>query len=830
MNSSLSSSLTPPPPSLEFDSERLIEELLSLGHSQITLEIAQKITQAVHQEIVEEDYDSLSAELISELVRYQLEELKLIQSGSPRVRPKKQKTERAAKSTQPFAPHLTPLELESKIHPNPAPLQKTECLWSQEGILNFQQIFSDSKKKDSDLQPVDFIHSLSTHVARIDSMFDSEAAIEKTAIQFFNAMAGLEMIPGQSILKFQSDESSQGLAWGKTLNADELTPHFWTEATQKNSLGNFTFTLNDFSQPIRSTTINDLLLSLKLFKTTLAHQQKTPEQRVSFFIPLQADDFEEIEERAQKEKDSRLKVLRHPTEKDYQLPDLLNFLQQAEQRSFISLSFGVSHSLLSPSSSTPAVAGLTRTLRESLLVNPSLKLYFMERPEEESDVNRVPTSMSPGLLKSLEFIPSAFLNLVAMIEEEEISWDKLRRNVRLTVHFLDNLFECVSYPNEESERMSKDKRSIALGVMGWADLLYLLRVPYNSVEALELAERLAKFIQEESTIASAELAKKRGVYPRYIGSRWQQRGIPMRNENLTSLFWDPLPSNIAQVAPGIEPHQVLVAQGPEVQGRAQYLVHPFLAEVATTRGFSNEASLKKILEHQSLQPVLEIPEDIRKVFVSHQDVSAEWHLKMAQAFEKYFDGLGVAKLCPISANAKDEEILEALRLAHALDLKSIFIKRVGEIAEEKSDNKLTINPFEEEEVTQIVESQTHKALLQKSQERPERLSGSTYRYKTCCGNLLVTVNESHQKPFEILTQLERHHPTQGSQHEMVAKLISLSLQNQIHPEEILKNIQGMRCSSDLFLGQDPDVISCSEAIAKALSYHLKPVMLRYLDL
>ncbi len=321
--------------------------------------------------------------------------------------------------------------------------------------------------------------------------------------------------------------------------------------------------------------------------------------------------------------------------------------------------------------------------------------------------------------------------------------------------------------------------------------------------------------QEEAVKASSELAKTRGAYPNYIGSPWQKRGIPVRNAHLSSLGWDPLPSLMAQVSPGIEPHSVLVALAPESNGRPQFLVHPFLADIAGRRDFLNEQTLRKTVEAGSLHRVPEIPEDIRKVFVTAEDIDWEWHLRMAYAFEKYFDH-GVAKICPVDPRLEDEPLRAILEQAGNLGLKSLWMKRSGDLNLELSDKapeEAAVSVSDRKEGVLTLEAR--KTLTPR--ERPERLKGTTHKFKTCCGNLYVTINEDERGPFELFAQLGKSTGCSPAQNEMISRLISLALRSGVASLAVLDQLQGLGCAGNQ-TGRKEETPSCTEAIALALSF------------
>jgi ribonucleoside-diphosphate reductase alpha chain len=827
----------PLPPMMQFDRTRLASELLSLGNPKITPTIAELISQEVEKELLEENLSHLTPELVSDKVRFKLEELGLIEIKSPLPRLKRNQTEKAMKTTHPFTSRHAPIRVELK-RPLVRP-PKSELAWSHEGQSAFLELptFMEGERCTFE-NPATYLDHLSRAVASIDQQYDDESDVESTAIEFYNQMALLDFLPGHSI--FQTDlKTGHPLVYSSGFSVTPSVENLF-ETLQKINSPQKTFPITTLGIRLSSsaeqeseTDSNASILLLKLLKTFFENNRRTDGK------PHRQDLF--------------LRMNESP------LTALLQWIYQEENRSYFSLSLGVSGRKMGTPAEDPVSdeswdtgsfeRDLIQILRQHLQINASLRLFFSDRCQESSttqvtETDLVPNPASPTLSGSGELSPTGYLNLAVMVKEEEINWDRLRRAVRQAVHFLDNVIDFWSYPNQESEKCSKANRSIGLGVMGLADLFYTLRIPYFSDEGVELASRLAQVIEEEAIKASSELAKKRGVFNNYIGSTWQKRGIPIRNANLTSLTWDLVPSQIAQVSPGIEPHSVLIDRAPSQEDKLQYLVHPFFAQIARQRGCFTETILHHVLETGSLQPVLEIPEDIRKVFVISKDIEWDAHLRMASAWERHFDH-GVAKLCPVDATLQENHLKEILEKADQLGLKSLWMKRIGDppplvkeeeviLAEpepepppeslpENLNTPLEPPPVEfeeEEDLTEIVsisEVQPEPLpLYHQPRPRPERLGGFTQKFKTHCGELFITLNEDEKGPFELFVQLEKSSGKIASQHEALSKLVTLALRAGVNPQAICEQLREIHCLDSSLEG-----LSCSEAIANVIEGYCK---------
>ena len=276
------------------------------------------------------------------------------------------------------------------------------------------------------------------------------------------------------------------------------------------------------------------------------------------------------------------------------------------------------------------------------------------------------------------------INLSKMLKEKEdgtyeIDWEKLRKTVRLAVRFLDNVIDANSYPVKEIEIMTKGNRKIGLGVMGFADMLILLRIPYNSEEALKIAEEIMKFISEEARKMSEELGKEKGNFPNFKGSKWDKLGYKyMRNANLTTIAPTGTISEIAGCSQGIEPLFAVayVRNVAESLGYDLVVFNPYFEKIAIKEGFYDEAIMKKVLSSTSIQHIEEIPEEVRKVFVTAHDLKPEDHVRMQAAFQKYVDN-AVSKTINFPYEATPNDVEKAYMLAYDLGCLGVTVYRFG---------------------------------------------------------------------------------------------------------------------------------------------------------
>ncbi|MFB0544412.1 MAG: ribonucleoside-diphosphate reductase, adenosylcobalamin-dependent, partial [Asgard group archaeon] len=261
--------------------------------------------------------------------------------------------------------------------------------------------------------------------------------------------------------------------------------------------------------------------------------------------------------------------------------------------------------------------------------------------------------------------------------EKSIEWEKLRKTVRKAVHFLDNVIDASRFPLFEIEKMVKANRKIGLGVMGFADMLIQMGVPYDSEEALKLAEEVMCFIEDEAVKISVELAEIRVSFPNFKGSVWEKRGFDkIRNATLTSIAPTGTISIIAGCSSGIEP-LFSVSFVRNVLGGARLIeVNPFFEKIAKERGFYSSELMVKIAKKGSIQDMEEIPADVRRLFVTSLDIAPEWHVKMQAAFQKYVDN-AVSKTVNLPHDATLEDVKKAFLLAYELNCKGITVYRYG---------------------------------------------------------------------------------------------------------------------------------------------------------
>ncbi|MFW9904208.1 MAG: NUMOD3 domain-containing DNA-binding protein, partial [Candidatus Thorarchaeota archaeon] len=439
---------------------------------------------------------------------------------------------------------------------------------------------------------------------------------------------------------------------------------------------------------------------------------------------------------------------------------------------------------------------------------------FEEKDRERKKIKFVKTqNCGEQPLLAYESCNLGSINLSKMTKKDtldpmkfHVDYDRLERVVILAVRFLDNVIDVSTFPLPEIERMTKANRKIGLGVMGFADLLIKLGIPYNSQEGIDLAQRVMKYIHTIAIRESQKLAQERGSFPNFEESIHAEKYPMMRNATLTTLAPTGSISIIAGCSSGIEPLFMLTYERRVLDDDILVEGYPFFVKIAKKQGFYSEELMEKIAKAGSIAEMTEIPEEIRKIFVTAHDIIPEWHVRMQSAFQTSGIDNAVSKTINFPKEATEDDINDAYMLAYKLGCKGLTVYRSGSRTYDVLAKKGT------NEVKQAEEVQPTK----KPRYRPDITRGVTERIRVGCGtNLFITINEDEEGLAELFLSLGKSGGCVASHIESMGRLISLALRSRIEPEEIVLQLKSIRCPSPTF-GSEGPVLSCADAVAKSV--------------
>lgn len=402
------------------------------------------------------------------------------------------------------------------------------------------------------------------------------------------------------------------------------------------------------------------------------------------------------------------------------------------------------------------------------------------------------------------------INLAKFVKNNEIDWDSLENTIKIAVRFLDNVIEMNNYPIPQIDKMTKRNRKIGLGIMGWADMLVMLSIAYDSQEAINLAEKVMKFIQDKAREMSSLLAEERGSFPAFEKSIYPAMGFKaMRNATVTTIAPTGTISIIAGASSGIEPYFALAYYRNVMDNNKLPEVNPIFVDIAKKEGFYSDKLMNELADNGNTHGIDNVPDKWKKVFVTSHEIKPIWHVKMQAAFQKYTDN-AVSKTINFEKEATIKDIEDAYMLAYDLGCKGITVYRDGS----RNDQVLNIGKIEEKEENK------EEVSVNAPKERPAVLIGKTMEMQTGCGKMYVTINQDEEgKVFEVFTSIGKAGGCAQSQCEAIGRLMSLNLRSGVKPEFIVRQLKGISCHMKYGFG-DKQVLSCADAVGKALEIAL----------
>jgi ribonucleoside-diphosphate reductase alpha chain len=416
------------------------------------------------------------------------------------------------------------------------------------------------------------------------------------------------------------------------------------------------------------------------------------------------------------------------------------------------------------------------------------------------------------------------INLGNMVRGGQVDYAHLSRVVRKVTHFLDNVIDVNNYPIAEIREMTKANRKIGMGVMGWADMLFKLGVRYDSEEALELGEKIMKFIRTEGRKESARLALERGPFPNFKGSIFDKEGQPrLRNATVTTIAPTGTISIIAGASSGVEPLFAISFIRTVMDNDRLVEVHPYFKELGERQGWYSEELAREIAEKGTIQGNSKIPKNVQELFVTAHEVNPDFHVRMQAAFQRYTDN-AVSKTINFPQEATREDVEEVYMLAYRSGCKGITVYRDGSReaqvlskgSKQKKEEKLGKEEEKQAESKEVISAEIKVS----PRSRPEEVSGVTYKAETGCGTLYITVNQDEKSLVEVFTTMGKSGGCLAAQSEAISRLASLAFRAGIDAKEVVRQIKGIRCPLPRFT-EHGTALSCPDVIAQVIERHLQ---------
>jgi len=438
-------------------------------------------------------------------------------------------------------------------------------------------------------------------------------------------------------------------------------------------------------------------------------------------------------------------------------------------------------------------------------------IFFVDRANRDNPVPHIgeieatnPCGEQP--LLSHEACNLGSINVLAYVDKDraDLDWAKLKEIVAVAVRFLDDVIDANHYPIPEIEETTLGNRKIGLGIMGFADALILLGIRYGSRQAVDFAGRLASFIQEHAHCASEGLTEERGCFRNWKGSTWDtEHKRPMRNAAITTIAPTGTTSLIAGCSSGIEPIFSLATTRRVLDGQEFTQLHPLIEKLGVTEGWLSDNVRNLLVQGMPPSEVPEIPERIADVLVTAHEIEPEWHVRVQAAFQEYVDA-AVSKTVNLRADATVEEVDRVYRRAYELGCKGITVYRDSS--------------RQDQVITALHRTPQYNAQVLPPRYRIRKTTGQTIKYRTGCGTLFITVNEDPSGLCEVFANLGKAGGC-PSQSEATCRIVSAALRCGMDPQVLIEQLKGIRGLSTIARrrdNKDVDVLSCPDAIARAI--------------
>jgi len=406
--------------------------------------------------------------------------------------------------------------------------------------------------------------------------------------------------------------------------------------------------------------------------------------------------------------------------------------------------------------------------------------------------------------------------------DERVDWDGLRETIHIAIHMLDNVIEANNYPVVEIEECTKANRKVGLGVMGWADMLIKLGIPYDSEEGVELARRVMQFIDRESKDKSSRLAHSRGAFPNFPGSAYDRDGSSfLRNATTTTIAPTGTISIIAGASSGIEPLFSLAFTRHVLDGEELVEVNPLFEEAASGGGFLDPGLVEEIAERGSVRGLPGIPAEVQEVFVTALDIEPEWHVRMQAAFQEFTDN-AVSKTINFPHSSTREDIAGAYLMAYQLGCKGLTVYRDGSRQEQVLTVGSSKEPGSARDAAREGQGAADRVEVDGSWgsirplKRAPMLRGVTARRTTPMGNLYLTLNLHKGHPFELFALIGKAGSDVTAFTEAIARLVSLAFRCGVDPRHVTDELLAIGGSRSVGFGPSR-IRSVPDAIGQFIS-------------
>ncbi len=642
-------------------------------------------------------------------------------------------------------------------------------------------------------QPRDMFLRVARFIASADKLYNKKADTEKTTAVFFSMMSSLEFLPNSPTLMNAGRELGQLSACFVLPVEDSMTSIF--EAVKNTALihksgggTGFSFSrVRPKNDIVRSTQgiASGPISFLHVFDAATETVKQGGTRRGANMAILRVDHPDIMEFIYCKEEDDRL--------------NNFNISVGITEKFWSALQAESEYELINPHSGEPVgslpAVDVFNAIVEHAWKNGEPGIIFMDRLNEDNPTPHLGEIESTNPCGEQPLLPFescnlGSINLSKMVkatdEGIEVDYDKLRSTIHNSVHFLDNVIDVNRYPLKEIENKTKATRKIGLGVMGFADMLAKLGIPYMSVHSVDLAAKLMKFIDDEAREKSYQLAQERGAFPEFEKSIYGTNdGKPLRNATRTTIAPTGTISIISGCSSGIEPLFALAFTRQVLDNDKLTEIHPFFCQKLKDENIYTTELIEKVIENGSIQDMEEIPQHIRDIFQTSHDITPEWHVRMQAAFQRYTNN-AVSKTVNFPNGASKEDVAQVYCLSHDLGCKGVTIYRDGSRSEQVlSKGRKSGSEKKEDDIF--------------GKDRPCTLRGFTSKLNTGQGSLYVTVNTSNQgKPVEVFANIGKSGGDTAALAEAIGRLISIAMQKNVSVEDVAKTLIGISGSRPIW--------------------------------